>query len=95
MRPRISTQAAPLADVIRKCFTTAQADRPTAEQLVSLLLQAVAAAAGADAAGGEAGDGLSLKAELRGVKVLPSAREPSCTTLFSGGFAWGLYGSAR
>ena len=67
--------AAPLADVIRKCFTTAQADRPTAEQLVSLLLQAAAAAAGAGAAGGGAGDGLSLPAELRGVKVPPSAQE--------------------
>jgi serine/threonine protein kinase len=65
--------AAPLADVIRKCFTTAQADRPTAEQLVSLLQQAATATIGGGGRGeGISSDGLALPAELRGVKVFIS-----------------------
>ena len=54
--------------MIRKCFTTAQADRPTAEQLVSLLQDAAAAIDG----GGISNGNLSLPAELRGVVVFIS-----------------------
>ena len=49
---------APLAGVIRKCFTTAQADRPTAELLASLLMQAATALGGGPQAAAVAGEGL-------------------------------------
>ena len=63
----------PLAEVIRKCFTTAQADRPTAELLVSLLMQAAAALGGGPQAAAVAGGGLLvLPASLRGAVVFIS-----------------------
>ena len=60
---------APLADVINKCFTTAQADRPTAEQVVTLLLQAAAALGHVGEAHVQA---VSLPASLRGAVVFIS-----------------------
>ena len=67
---------APLADVLRKCFATAQVDRPTAEQLVSLLLHTADALDSGGGAGQQqqqqGGDGLSLPPELRGVAIFIS-----------------------
>ena len=74
---------APLADVINMCFTTAQADRPTAEQVVTLLMQAATALGGGPQAAAMPGGGLLvLPAELRGAKIFISYYSAESQDLF-------------